>query len=101
MNMKSTIRQVLCAVVFLLIAIGFAILLYLAIGGGAAARRVEATVRSESCETRSLVDARADAIEARLDAVDAKLDRIEGKLDLLIKMATPVLPDGMKASDRP
>ena len=49
-------------------------------------------VVAEGAATRARVD-------ERYDALDAKLDRIESKLDRLIQLATPQLPDGMKASE--
>ena len=56
--------------------------------GGVSHVEIRDTVVAESGSVKALVDARCDALERKLDA-------IEGKLDLLIRMATPQLPDGM------
>ena len=59
--------------------------------GGVSHREIKDAVQEESRAVQSSVNSRCDAIER-------KLDRIESKLDRLIEMATPRLPDGMKAA---
>ena len=58
--------------------------------GGVTHRDLADLITAEGAATRTKVDERSDAL-------DAKLDRIESKLDKLIQLATPRLPDGMKA----
>ena len=58
--------------------------------GGVTHRDLADLITAEGAATRTKVDERCDAL-------DAKLDRIESKLDKLIQLATPRLPDGMKA----
>ena len=60
--------------------------------GGVTHRDLADLVVAEGAATRARVDERCDAL-------DAKLDRIESKLDRLIQLATPQLPDGMKAAE--
>ena len=60
--------------------------------GGVTHRDLADLVSAEGAATRARVDERCDAL-------DAKLDRIESKLDRLIQLATPRLPDGMKAAE--
>ena len=60
--------------------------------GGVTHRELADIVAAEGVATRAKVDERCDAL-------DAKLDRIESKLDRLIQLATPQLPDGMKAAE--
>ena len=59
---------------------------------GVSHRDIEKAVVRESAAVRERVDARCDALERRLD-------RIESKIDRLIDMATPKLPDGMRAAE--
>ena len=49
-------------------------------------------IAAEGAATRTKVDERCDAL-------DVKLDRIESKLDKLLQLATPRLPDDMKAAE--
>ena len=58
--------------------------------GGVTHRDLADLITAEGAATRTKVDERCDAL-------DVKLDRIESKLDKLIQLATPRLPDGMKA----
>ena len=60
--------------------------------GGVTHRDLADLVVAEGAATRARVDERCDAL-------DAKLGRIESKLDRLIQLATPRLPDGMKAAE--
>ena len=60
--------------------------------GGVTNRDLADLVTAEGEATRAKVDERCDAL-------DARLDRIESKLDRLLQLATPRLPDGMKAAD--
>ncbi|MBO7684209.1 MAG: hypothetical protein J6T51_05750 [Kiritimatiellae bacterium] len=60
--------------------------------GGVTHRELADLIAAEGAATRTKVD-------ERFDALDAKLDRVESKLDRLIQLATPRLPDGMKASE--
>lgn len=60
--------------------------------GGVTHRDIADRISSESLAVQRKVDERCDAL-------DRKLDRIESKLDRLIQMATPRLPDGMKAAE--
>ena len=60
--------------------------------GGVTHRDLADLVASEGAATRAKVDERCNAL-------DVKLDRIESKLDRLIQLATPRLPDGMKAAE--
>ena len=58
--------------------------------GGVTHRDLADLITAEGAATRAKVD-------ERCDAMDGKLDRIESKLDKLLQLATPRLPDGMKA----
>ena len=58
--------------------------------GGVTHGELADLITAEGAATRARVDARCDAL-------DGKLDRIESKLDKLLQLATPRLPDGMKA----
>ena len=58
--------------------------------GGVSHRDLEKAILRESAAVREHMDVRCDALERRLD-------RIESKIDRLIDMATPKLPDGMRA----
>ena len=60
--------------------------------GGVTHSDLAGLIASEGAATRAEVDERCDAL-------DARLDRIESKLDRLIQLATPQLPDGMKAAE--
>ena len=60
--------------------------------GGVTHRDLADLITAEGVATRTRVDERCDAL-------DVKLDRIESKLDKLIQLATPRLPDGMKAAE--
>ena len=61
--------------------------------GGVTHRDLADLITAEGAATRARVDERCDAL-------DVKLDRIESKLDKLIQLATPRLPDGMKAAEQ-
>ena len=63
------------------------------------------TVVSEADAIKAQSAARFDSVESRLERMEKKIDqinarsaRIESKLDRLIDLATPRLPDGMKAA---
>jgi len=60
--------------------------------GGVTHRDLADLIVSEGAATRAKVDERCNAL-------DVKLDRIESKLDRLVQLATPRLPDGMKAAE--
>ena len=60
--------------------------------GGVTHRELADLITAEGAATRAKVDERCDAL-------DVKLDRVESKLDTLIQLATPRLPDGMKAAE--
>ena len=60
--------------------------------GGVTHRELADLITAEGAATRAKVD-------ERCDAMDARLDRIESKLDKLIQLATPRLPDDMKAAE--
>ena len=60
--------------------------------GGMTHRDLADLIAAEGAATRAKVDERCDAL-------DARLDRIESKLDRLVQLATPRLPDGMKAAE--
>lgn len=82
------------AVILLVVALSSAVawlwLLYR--DGGVTHRDLADLVAAEGAATRARVDERCDAL-------DVKLDRIESKLDRLVQLATPRLPDGMKAAE--
>lgn len=78
--------------VAVLLAAALAAWLWHAQCGGVSHRELKAAVENESAAIRARVD-------ERFAALDAKLDRIESKLDRIIDMATPKLPDGMKAAE--
>lgn len=80
----------IAAVIVLLLAILIAWLWLFYRDGGVTHRELADRIADEGEATRTRVD-------ERCDAMDAKLDRIESKLDKLIQLATPRLPDGMKA----
>ena len=82
------------AAVLLVVALSFAVawLWTLYRDGGVTHRDLAGLVSDEGAATRAKVDERCDAL-------DARLDRIESKLDRLIQLATPQLPDGMKAAE--
>ena len=83
----------LIAVVLLVLALSAAVawlwLFYR--DGGVTHRDLAELVSAEGAATCARVDERCDALEV-------KLDRIEAKLDRLLQLATPRLPDGMKAA---
>ena len=60
--------------------------------GGVTHRELADLITAEGVATRTKVDERCEAL-------DAKLDRIESKLDKLLQLATPRLPDDMKAAE--
>ena len=60
--------------------------------GGVTHRELADLITAEGAATRTKVDERCDAL-------DVKLDRIESKLDKLLQLATPRLPDDMKAAE--
>ena len=87
------LKKILIAVVLvLLLATVIAWLWLFYRDGGVTHRELADLITAEGAETRTKVDARCDAL-------DVKLDRIESKLDRLIQLATPRLPDGMKAAE--
>ncbi|MBR3223218.1 MAG: hypothetical protein IKF72_13435 [Kiritimatiellae bacterium] len=73
----------------LLLLLGFEAFRFFA-EGAVSHRDLKESVASESAAIQVRLDARCDALER-------KLDRIESKLDRLIDLATPKLPDGMRA----
>ena len=83
-------KLLMAAVLVVLLAILFAWLWLFYRDGGVTHRQLADLITSEGAATRATVDARCNAL-------DAKLDRIESKLDKLLQLATPRLPDGMKA----
>lgn len=84
-------KKVLIAVLLVvLLAIVIAWLWLFYRDGGVTHRELADLITAEGAATRAKVDERCDAL-------DTKLDRIESKLDKLIQLATPRLPDGMKA----
>lgn len=88
--MMRKILAVVLLVVVLATAVAWLWLFYR--DGGVTHRDLADLVASEGAATRVKVDERCDAL-------DARLDRIESKLDRLIQLATPQLPDGMKAAE--
>ena len=88
--MMKKILAVILLVVALSSAVAWLWLLYR--DGGVTHRDLADLVAAEGAATRARVDERCDAL-------DARLDRIESKLDRLIQLATPRLPDGMKAAE--
>ena len=89
--MERKIRRIALVALFLLLLLLLAFEWWrLAADGGVSHRDLKAAVASESAVVREHMDARCDALERRLD-------RIESKIDRLIDMATPKLPDDMKA----
>ena len=86
-------KKILIAVVLvLLLATVIAWLWLFYRDGGVTHRDLADLITAEGAATRARVDERCDAL-------DVKLDRIESKLDKLIQLATPRLPDGMKAAE--
>ena len=55
-------------------------------------------IKAQSAARFDAVESRLDRMEKKLDQIDARSARIESKLDCLIDLATPRLPDGMKAA---
>ena len=55
-------------------------------------------IKAQSAARFDAVESRLDRMEKKLDQIDARSARIESKLDRLIDLATPRLPDGMKAA---
>ena len=91
--MPDMTRKILVAVVlFIMLATAVAWFWLLYRDGGVTHRDLADLVAYEGEATRAKVDERCDAL-------DTKLDRIESKLDKLIQLATPRLPDGMKAAE--
>lgn len=88
--MMKKILAVILLVVALSSAVAWLWLLYR--DGGVTHRDLADLVAAEGAATRARVDERCDAL-------DVKLDRIESKLDRLVQLATPRLPDGMKAAE--
>ena len=86
--MKRKVLSV--AVLLLVLAILFAWLWLFYRDGGVTHREIADRIASEAAATRAKVDARCDTL-------NIKLDRIESKLDKLLQLATPHLPDEMKA----
>ena len=86
-------KKILIAVLLvLLLAIVIAWLWLFYRDDGVTHRDLADLITAEGAATRARVDERCDAL-------DAKLDRIESKLDKLIQLATPRLPDDMKAAE--
>ena len=91
--MSAMMRKLLfSAVLVLVLATVVAWLWIFYRDGGVTHRDLADLVSAEGAATRARVDERCDAL-------DVKLDRIESKLDRLIQLATPRLPDGMKAAE--
>ena len=88
--MMKKILAVVLLVVVLATVVAWLWLLYR--DGGVTHRDLAGLVSAEGAATRARVDERCAAL-------DVKLDRIESKLDRLIQLATPRLPDGMKAAE--
>ena len=86
---KFTRRAIAVLILILILAAAWA---WYAACGGVSHKEIKDAVQEESKRVQDHVDSRCDAIER-------KLDRIEAKLDRLIDMATPKLPDGMKAAE--
>ena len=55
-------------------------------------------IKAQSAVRFAAVESRLDRMEKKLDQIDARSVRIEAKLDRLIDLATPCLPDNMKAA---
>ena len=93
-------KKILIAVVLvLLLATVIAWLWLFYRDGGVTHRDLADLITAEGAATRARVDERCDALDVKLDRIESKLDRIESKLDKLIQLATPRLPDGMKAAE--
>ena len=99
MKLKIAIALI---VVLVLLALGFWLGWRCADGRLAALRE---TVVSEADAIKARAAARFDSVESRLERMEKKIDqidarsaRIEAKLDRLLDLATPRLPDDMKAA---
>lgn len=91
--MSAMMRKLLFSVVLVLVLATVVAWLWIFYrDGGVTHRDLADLVSAEGAATRARVDERCDAL-------DVKLDRIESKLDRLIQLATPRLPDGMKAAE--
>ena len=89
----AMIKRFLIAVLLVMVLVTIVSWLWLFYrDGGVTHRDLADLVAAEGTATRARVDERCDAL-------DVKLDRIESKLDRLIQLATPQLPDGMKAAE--
>ena len=88
--MKSMKRICIAVAVVLVLLVLLAWLWLFYRDGGVTHRQLADLITAEGAATRAKVDQRCNAL-------DSKLDRIESKLDKLIQLATPRLPDGMKA----
>jgi hypothetical protein len=91
--MPAMMRKILFSIVFVVVlatAVAWLWLFYR--DGGVTHRDLAGLITAEGAATRARMDERCDAL-------DVKLDRIESKLDRLIQLATPRLPDGMKAAE--
>ena len=99
MKLKIAIALI---VVLVLLALGFWLGWR---GGDGRLAELRETVVSEADAIKAQSAARFDSVESRLERMEKKIDqidarsaRIESKLDRLIDLATPRLPDGMKAA---
>ena len=91
MTVVKKIRRIALGVLLLLLLLLLCLEAFRFFSDGAVSHRdLKESVVRESASVQARVDARCDALER-------KLDRIESKLDRLIDLATPKLPDGMKA----
>ena len=54
-------------------------------------------IKAQSAARFDSVESRLERMEKKIDQIDARSARIESKLDRLIDLATPRLPDNMKA----
>ena len=57
-----------------------------------------ACIKAQSAARFDSVESRLERMEKKIDQIDARSARIESKLDRLIDLATPRLPDGIKAA---
>jgi len=92
-------RRFVVLIVVLLILISGGVLLCCHYCVGVTHADLSRQIDRESAVIREHVDVRCGELDAKLGRVEAKLDRIEAKLDKLIEMATPKLPEGMRAAD--
>ena len=84
----------------LALAIAAIVLLWQRIAGGFVSNReVRQSVVSEAASLKTRLDERCDTVEARLNRIESKIDGLDRKLDRLIELATPRLPDEMRAAE--